>query len=207
MYLACDLIITITNSMRRTTLLLSCLFLIFSTLTYAQDAERLETALSTARKPSARLIYLDSLADYFSMRDFSKGRRYAAEGLELARQERDLPRQVNFGRLAGSSHYFAGNYDSAARLLYQALNLANANDLQRPKALVLNDLARLYRKTKDLDRALTLYNEALAIYTSLKDEEGEATILNESGVVYEYREDYTGAVDHYQRSLQIRKRM
>lgn len=65
----------------------------------------------------------------------------------------------------------------------------------------------MYRKTKDLDRALQMYNEAYAIYKKQNDETGMGTILNESGVVFEYKGDYAEAIKRYKASLEIRKKM
>ncbi|MBL7747418.1 MAG: sensor histidine kinase, partial [Chitinophagaceae bacterium] len=70
-------------------------------------------------------------------------------------------------------------------------------------APVYNDLAKLYRKTRSLDRALDNYNKASDIYRQLKDTAGIAMILNESGVVFEYREDYREAINRYTASMKL----
>ena len=57
-------------------------------------------------------------------------------------------------------------------------------------ALAYNDLAKLYRKTRDLDRSLQQYDRAANLFRQLNDSAGMAMILNESGVVFEYKEDY-----------------
>jgi tetratricopeptide (TPR) repeat protein len=61
----------------------------------------------------------------------------------------------------------------------------------------------LYRKTRDLDKALENYSNANAIYRSLNDTSGIAMILNESGVVYEYKYDYKEAVNRYTMSMHL----
>jgi signal transduction histidine kinase len=68
---------------------------------------------------------------------------------------------------------------------------------------VYNELAKLYRKTRDLDKAADNYRKAENIFRQLKDTGGISMILNESGVVYEYKADYKAALGRYSASLQL----
>jgi signal transduction histidine kinase len=72
---------------------------------------------------------------------------------------------------------------------------------------VLNELGKLYRKTKDLDRALQNYDEAFSIYKKLNKENEMATIYNESGVVFEYKGNYEEAINRYKKSLAIKQKL
>ena len=147
------------------------------------------------------------LAGGLAIKNFDEGMNAASAGYQLALKAKDSSSMGEFDGLAGSAHYFKGNYDSAASFFYRALNLLKKNTDKKKKAGILNELARLYRKTKDLERATQIYDEAFAIYEDLGDEDGMATILNESGVVFEYKGDYDEAINRYNKSLAVRKKL
>ena len=97
----------------------------------------------------------------------------------LAQKLKDDAALSELKKITGLSWYFKGVYDSAAAYYYKALDIAkNVKDPSK-KAAILNELGKLYRKTKDLDRALQMYNEAYVIYEKMQDEANMATILNE----------------------------
>lgn len=139
-------------------------------------------------------------------KDFDLCQSTAIAGSALAEKLKDDGSLSEFKKITGLSWYFKGAYDSAAVYYYKALDIANKVNDPSKKAGVLNELGKLYRKTRDLDRALQMYNEAYAIYKKLNDEEDMATILNESGVVFEYKEDFTEAIKRYNSSLAIREK-
>jgi len=140
-------------------------------------------------------------------KDFDACQSAASAGTKLAEKLNDLGYLSEFKKLTGLSWYFKGVYDSAAVYYYKALEIANRVKDPLIKAGVLNELGKLYRKTRDLDRSLQMYDEAYAIYKKLEDEANMATILNESGVVFEYKADYTEAIKRYRASLAIREKL
>ncbi|MGB4845287.1 MAG: tetratricopeptide repeat protein, partial [Ferruginibacter sp.] len=140
-------------------------------------------------------------------KDFDECQVILKQGSALAEKLKDNSSLSKLKLTAGLSWYFKGSYDSAATYYYKALDLLkNENDPQG-RAAILNELGKLYRKTRDLDRSLQMYDEAFQIYKGLNDENGMATILNESGVVFEYKEDYVEAIKRYKSSLAIREKM
>ena len=139
--------------------------------------------------------------------NFDECQSTAVAGAALAEQLKDYHSLSELKKTIGLSWYFKGAYDSAAAYYYQALDIAKAANAPLQKAAVLNELGKLYRKTKDLDRALQMYDEAFAIYKDLNNETEMATILNESGVVFEYKADYAEAIKRYKSSLAIREKL
>ncbi len=140
-------------------------------------------------------------------KDFDECQAASIAGAALAENLKDYGSLSEFKKFTGISWYFKGSYDSAASYYYKALDIFKKIHAPSKKAGVLNELGKLYRKTRDLDRALQMYDEAFAIYKSLNDENGMATILNESGVVFEYKGDYTEAIKRYKSSLAIREKL
>lgn len=148
-----------------------------------------------------------ALANTMLFKDFDECQAAAVAGAALAEKLKDPASLAEFKKLTGLSWYFKGVYDSAAVYYYSALEILKKADAPSVKAGVLNELGKFYRKTKDLDRSLQMYDEAFAIYKKLDDDDGMATILNESGVVFEYKEDYAEATRRYKSSLAIRERI
>jgi signal transduction histidine kinase len=148
-----------------------------------------------------------ALANAMLFKDFDECQAAAVAGAALAGKLKDAASQAELKKYTGLSWYFKGSYDSAAVYYYIAMDILKKTDAPAVKAGVLNELGKLYRKTRDLDRSLQMYDEAFAIYKKLNDDNGMATILNESGVVFEYKEDYDEAIRRYNNSLAIREKM
>lgn len=124
-------------------------------------------------------------------------------GLALAQEEKDSLTIGILTRNMANAWYFLGSYDSAANGYFQSAAIFEKSTWQLDLAETYNNLGRLFRKTRDLDRSLNYYNLAMAIYQKLNDKPGIAKILNESGVVFEYRGDYNEAIRRYEQSLKI----
>ena len=148
-----------------------------------------------------------ALANAMLLKDFDECQAAAVKGAALAEKLKNPASVAELKKYTGLSWYFKGTYDSAAVYYYIAMDILKKTDAPAVKAGVLNELGKLYRKTRDLDRSLQMYDEAYAIYKKLNDDDGMATILNESGVVFEYKEDYTEAIRRYKSSLAIREKM
>lgn len=140
-------------------------------------------------------------------KDFDECQATAKSGAVLAEKLKNKDVLSSLLLTTGLSWYFKGVYDSAAVYYYKALDISKNLNNPLTKAAILNELGKLYRKTKDLDRALQMYDEAYNIYKNQNDETGMGTILNESGVVFEYKGNYDEAIKRYKASLAIREKM
>lgn len=107
----------------------------------------------------------------------------------------------------GRANYFSGDYDKAAVDFYRAIAILKSVRDQKSLAGAYNDLAKLYRKTRNLELAMENYDAALNIYTLLKDSTGIGMILNESGVVFEYKKEYKKAIERYEASKAIAEKL
>ena len=171
------------------------------------NADSLRLIMKSKAENSGKITTYKDLAQATMFKDFDECQAACAAGASLAEKLNDQASLSEFKKLTGLSWYFKGAYDSAAMYYYKALDILKKTDAPLVKAGVLNELGKLYRKTKDLDRSLQMYNEAFAIYEKLGDENNMATILNESGVVFEYKEDYAEAIKRYKSSLAIREKL
>ena len=127
----------------------------------------------------------------------------ADKGIELANKLKDSFALAELNRNKGIANYFKGDLEKAANLYYYAAGIYERNNKRKELAYVLNDIAKLYRKTRDLKRAKIIYDRSLTLFQVLKDSSGIQMILNESGVVYEYQGNYKEALRRYQASLQM----
>lgn len=134
---------------------------------------------------------------------FNETIKTGEQGLLLAQGRKDSVAFAQLTHFIGSAYYFKGDYEKAATLYYTALGIFERYNQQKETALVLNDIAKLYRKTRDLTRAAETYDRALTAFTELKDSSGIQMIFNESGVVYEYKGNYDEALRRYNASLKI----
>jgi two-component system, NarL family, sensor kinase len=143
------------------------------------------------------------LVENFQLKNFDSTLVEGEKALKLARKHTDSTSVAELKRQIGVASYFKGEYDVAASNFYESIAILEKSSNKKKLAPVYNDLAKLYRKTKNLDRALENYNKADAIFRQLKDTGGIAMILNESGVVFEYREDYREAINRYTASMKL----
>ena len=184
-------------------------FIVYAPVSNAQPAniDSLQFIIKFNADNASKVNAYKALANALLFKNFNECQAAAIAGAVLAKKLKDPGSLAEFKKYTGLSWYFKGSYDSAAVYYYIAMDILKKTDAPSVKAGVLNELGKLYRKTRDLDRSLQMYNEAFVIYKNLNNDEGMATILNESGVVFEYKEDYAEAIRRYKSSLAIREKM
>jgi signal transduction histidine kinase len=181
------------------------LFLLSVTITSAQvNTDSLRQIIDTRNLPYGDQINASiKLVESYQLKDFDSTLFESDKALKLARRHTDSVSVAEIKRQIGVASYFKGKYDDAAANFYESISILEKNKNKKKLAPVYNDLAKLYRKTRDLDKALDNYNKADALYRQLKDTAGIAMILNESGVVFEYRENYKEAINRYTSSMRL----
>lgn len=187
-------------------LFISLLFF-FTSLSQDQTIDRLRAVISSAATDDEKLTAYIQLSGKLSLISFNETIKIAERGIELAAKRKDSLAYAELSRNMGTAYYFKGEYEKAATLYFTAARIYEQAGKEQPLAYVFNDIAKLYRKNRDLKRAGQNYEKALSIFRSLKDSSGIQMILNESGVVYEYQGNYTEALKRYNASLQIAKRL
>lgn len=183
-----------------------CLLLTaFGFCSNAQDKtiDRLRAIISSSAKDDEKLAAYIQLSGKISFVSFNETIKVAEQGIELASRLKDSLAYAELSRNMGVSYYFKGDYEKAATLYYTAVRIYEQAGKNQPLAYVYNDIAKLFRKNRDLKRAADSYEKALAIFLTLKDSSGIQMIMNESGVVYEYQGNYAEALKRYRASLQI----
>ena len=172
-----------------------------------QTIDSLRSVIAVSGNDANRLTAYIHLSGKLSLISFNETIKIAEKGIELASKMKDSLAYAELSRNMGIAYYFKGDYEKAASLFFTATRIYEGANKELPLAYVYNDIAKLYRKNRDLKRAGENYEKALAIFRSLKDSSGIQMILNESGVVFEYLGNYAEALKRYNASLQIAKRL
>jgi two-component system NarL family sensor kinase len=181
------------------------LFLCFQLAVFAQDTtvDSLRSSISRTTNDNDKLKAYVLLTSKLSHISFNETVKVGEEGLVLANKLDDSLATAEITHSMGVSNYFKGEYEKAAAYYFFAQGIYERRNLWQKQAYAMNDLAKLYRKTRDLKRALRFYDSALELFNKLKDSSGVQMIMNESGVVYEYLGNYDEAIRHYNAALQI----
>lgn len=185
------------------------LFTIVISTTLAAQTDELDALKKTFYSTNSyteKISAVEKLASRYTTINFDSALFYTKKGLDLSVKQKDTIYTGMLKRTAGVAYYFKGQYDSAASFYYQSVDLLEHSSGKSALALTYNEIAKLFRKTKDLNKAQDYYNKSMDIYKALKDSSGISMILNESGVVYEYMGQYNKAIENYNGSLEIARR-
>jgi tetratricopeptide (TPR) repeat protein len=103
----------------------------------------------------------------------------------------------------GLIYHRMGYLDDA--LLYHSRSLSLARDLgdRRMQAANLNNIAEIYRKKGEFDKALNYYEESLRLKT---DEKEKATTYNNMALIYNKKGNYQKAVEYLKKAIEIGER-
>lgn len=167
------------------------------------NVDSLHSVIGSKKPYSEQIRASLKLLENYQIRNFDSTLSEGDKALEIARKNADSVSIAEIKRHIGVASYFKGNYEVAAGNFLESIAILEKANQPAKLAPVYNELAKLYRKTRDLDRALETYNKAEALYKQLKDSAGISMILNESGVVFEYRADYNEAINRYTASLNL----
>ncbi|MBE2231153.1 MAG: sensor histidine kinase [Chitinophagaceae bacterium] len=190
----------------RRLLLLIWFFLFLFPLAAQVNVDSLHAVVQSKKPYQEQIKASLKLMENYQLKNFDSTLSEGERALKMARRNTDSVSVAEIKRHVGVASYFKGNYDVAAANFIEAIAILEKSNQPAKLAPVYNELAKLYRKTRDLDRALLTYNKADAIYRQLRDTAGISMILNESGVVFEYRADYAEAINRYAASLELARK-
>lgn len=180
---------------------------VFSLNAFAQERTLTDSIRQSVQKESDYNqkieILQKSILNIYSTK-FDETIELARFGYNLAQQKNDKVNKGDFLRTIGRALMKKGNIDSASIYYHKALaELENSGNSEK-LGLLYDDMARIFRKLHQPERALGFYDKALKLYEASNDLEGIARINNESGVVFrdDYK-DYEEAKRRFEKSLKI----
>ncbi|RZL47786.1 MAG: tetratricopeptide repeat protein [Pedobacter sp.] len=101
----------------------------------------------------------------------------------------------------GNIVYFKGKHDEALKLYLNGLAIAEKYNLHELIASCCNEIGTLFKKNKDLKKALEYYERALVEANTISNDAQIANSYNNIGLVYEEEGNYKKALSQYQKSL------
>lgn len=148
----------------------------------------------------ALISYIDSI----SKTDYERTRILCDSLLKQpsARREKGI-----LYRLRGRASYFSGRYDEAAHDYAASVEALAPEALAQERGVTFLEQARLCRKMGMFSDADEIYRRAETIFQQQNDSANLATVWNEWGVVYEMREDYSKAIELYNKSLFLKQQL
>lgn len=103
--------------------------------------------------------------------------------------------------IAGNIAYFKGKHDTALAIYLHALIIAEKNNFHEQISAICNEIGTLFKKNKDLKKALFYYTRAMNEAAIIKNDAQIANSHNNIGLVYEEDGNYSNALKQYQKSL------
>ena len=154
--------------MKRSTLL--TFILILATLANGQvNSDSLQKVINSGRPYAEKINASIRLLQDLETKNFDATIQEGEKALALARKNNDSIAVAEVKRHIGVASYFKGEYNVAARNYFESIAILENSNRPEKLAPVYNELAKLYRKTRDLDKAAENYNKAENIFRQLKD--------------------------------------
>jgi signal transduction histidine kinase len=125
--------------------------------------------LSIGTHDTSRVLLWSELSNYYKNVLPDSGLFYGYKALALARQIKFPKGEVNSLRSIIFSQTSLGNYSKALLANFEALKIAERNNLINDKALFLAVFGQIYHQLQDYTKALDWYKKSKAIFDSLHD--------------------------------------
>jgi len=169
------------------------------TFNKAKDYKRAIEAgeLAVKKYPENLNVYFCLGLTYYNVGELKLAYENAKKAESLTDNEKNL---MSIYNLIGLILVGMGRLDDA--LLYSSKSLSLAKDLDNTdmQAAGLNNIASIYHKKKELDKALSYYEESLSL---LINEKYKAPIYNNIAIIYSEKSDYQKAVEYLQKTIEI----
>ena len=125
------------------------------------------------------------------------------EALSLLKEQPQTDVLIGAWYTLGWAYYYSGDYPAALEFGLKSLNLARETGHREWEAWCLDLTASTY---KDPSQALPMYREAFEVFEDLDNIEGQARILNNWAYTLLEANDYPGAFETAQKSMETAKR-
>lgn len=131
------------------------------------------------------------------------------KALCIVREESGEEHEMYADALVAYSDYYGviGDYNKCERCYDRAINIYNKKNMRYSEngRAILQRKAGIYRKQSKFDEALNIYMELLDYQTNKFGEKyyGNAIIYNNIGKVYEGKGNFEGAIEQYNKALDL----
>ncbi|RKD87755.1 ATP-binding protein [Mangrovibacterium diazotrophicum] len=151
--------------------------------------------------------YLRLAAGHIFSGNFEEGRDFSQKGIDLALKIGDEEALVIGMNTMASYQMNLGNYSEALDLFLRSLLKAQDLGLDERVASIKLNIGTVLTTKGDRVTGLRYLLDALSYYEDHKDPKIEARIMNNIAVNYHYWKDYDRALEFYQKTLEIDKKL
>lgn len=115
---------------------------------------------------------------------------------ELAKTSQNLNQSANILILRGLNDYYAGKYEEAVSLYYQALDLAEQIKDSTALAKVNHNLGMIYDELEDFDEAIKYFQKSLGINRYVRDSALMAKTFQNISISYQNKKDLVKSLEY-----------
>jgi len=165
------------------------------------------TVLSQQKADSSKAILYQEMAAHFNVMNLDSAKMFAVDGLALSRQLKFSKGEWMNLNMLGNYHERRTQYDSAMYYYNLSLQIIEAENSDKGRATVYNNVAMVNIRKGDYDQALELMFKALRAEETIDNPTGIAQAYNNIGVGYYYLKDYDKATEYLLRALALQKEL
>ncbi|MGB1294477.1 MAG: tetratricopeptide repeat-containing sensor histidine kinase [Flavobacteriales bacterium] len=107
----------------------------------------------------------------------------------------------------GSSQVFLNNKTKGTELLFQALKLAQDNNLSKMESWIYGSLAQVKYLNKDIEGSVDYINQSIKIQEEIKDTNGLSATYNNLAILYRNMGIFNKALEYNYKSLGINEQL
>ncbi len=188
--------------------IVSIAFLILAGYTAtAQTIDSLKTQLRTEHGETTRIVLFNRLGEAYSKVDFDSSIYYLTLAKDLAQKNKIDTLLAQAYSSLGRVSILIGNSKMGMEYLFESLKLFEKSGRERNRIAVLSNIALIYYKNNDLDRALKEFLEIEKLANQNKDTFGKfyytlnGSLYNNIGIIYENKKQYDKALETYMKGL------
>ena len=156
---------------------------------FSSKTDSLEYILNNFQLTDYEIIDLYEVLSWsFHREDFNKTRKYAFEGLELARKHNKVNSETILLNNLANGYMNVEKYDSAKIAIEKGIALALKHQFRKDEAVLYSTMGNLCIRKSDYEKALDYMLKSLAIHSELKDlRRVTSTTVNISSVYQMYQ--------------------
>lgn len=194
----------------RNLLLATVTIMLLAGKTMAQDQVKLDSLLLQLKNASADTSKIQTMLEisrYYFTQDLTLSTEYARQALELSTENGFKDLEGKSVRTLGLSHYYLGDYKSAASYYFQALKYYEEVKDTSAIMAITNNLGAVYDRLQDFDQALVYFFKAQDLCNKMGTDSKNTfplpSLLNNIGNIYQSKDDPTSALQYYEKALRL----
>lgn len=163
----------------------ACFLSALSTMTWAEghNIDSLKNILKTTRDGATKISLNYEISDLYRIENGDSCLKYAQQGLLLAQVAKNDSTSISGLHRVGYAHMFKEDYGKAMNYFRSALSLMTKSKLPPKKALIYDDIARLYLNREMFDSSRHYSLEAYRIHLMNGDSAFLANTLGQLALI------------------------